>query len=328
MSFKDMQSIQADVKLLDAQVFVPSIVSAFSSAARKDAPAQLAALAASPGLAEAVQRLRAWDFSTPTGIPEGFDASDVNGKPKRPSREEISNSVAATVYAVWRGQAIRSIVDAHLPGLPVPPDQQAMTALRNILASANGVGASGIDFFSIPGTSASAAERRDILLLGALRSALDRLSGEPFAAAFGKSKDLGDYRWGKLHRIVFEHVLGGPFSIPPAFGRFDNPLPDLAGVPTDGGLGTVDVAAHDPRAQSVDDFMFAHGPSNRLVVSLLHGAEHAASVWPGGVSARPDSKFYVNLLPLWLTNDTVPLLFSRDALEDGDLTTTRFLPAR
>jgi hypothetical protein len=52
-------------------------------------------------------------------------------------------------------------------------------------------------------------------------------------------------------------------------------------------------------------------------------------VWPGGVSALPDSKFYVNLLPLWLANDTVRLLFSRDALEeDEDLATTRFLPAR
>jgi len=332
MTFKEMQSIQADVKLLDAQVLVPSILSAFASARRPGAPAQLAALAGSPNLAEAVQRLTAWDFSTPTGIPEGFDASEPEGKRRLPRREQISNSVAATIYAVWRGQAIRSIIDAHLPGMPLPPDQQAMTALRHLLddfGSAHGVGASGIDFFSVPGATASAADRRDILLLGALRSALDRLSGEPFAAAFAGSKNLDDYRWGKLHRIVFEHILGGPFSIPPAFGRFADSLPHLAGVATDGGLGTVDVAAHDPRAQSVDDFMFGHGPSNRLVVSLAHGAEHAESVWPGGVSALPDSKFYVNLLPLWLANDTVRLLFSRDALEeDEDLATTRFLPAR
>jgi len=175
--------------------------------------------------------------------------------------------------------------------------------------------------------TASAEDRRDLLLLQALRSALDRLSGPPFAAAFAGSTNLADYRWGKLHRIVFEHVLGGPFSIPPAFGRFADPLPALAGIPTDGGVGTVDVAAHDPRAQSVDDFMFAHGPSNRLVVSLAHHAEHAESVWPGGVSALPDSRFYVNLLPLWLTNDTVPLLFTRDALEDAPrVTTTRFVP--
>jgi len=93
-------------------------------------------------------------------------------------------------------------------------------------------------------------------------------------------------------------------------------------------VGTVDVAAHDVRAQSTDDFMFGHGPSNRLVVSLSHHAEHAESVWPGGVSARPDSKFYVNLLPLWLTNDTVPLFFARDALEHAPgVVTTRFVPA-
>jgi len=332
MTFREMQSIQADVKLLDAQVFVPSIVSAFRNAQRSGAPAALAGLAASPNLAQAVQRLAGWDFSTPTGIPEGFDASDVNGARANPSGEQVANSVAATIYTVWRGQALRSIVDAHTPPLPEPPpDQQAMTALRNLLdqfASRHGLGASGIDFFSIPGVTASAEDRRDILLLQALRSALDRLSGPPFAPAFAGSTNLGDYRWGKLHRIVFEHVLGGPFSIPPGFGRFGDPLPDLAGIPTDGGVGTVDVAAHDARAQSVDEFMFGHGPSNRLVVSLSHHAEHAESAWPGGVSALPDSKFYLNLLPLWLTNDTVPLLFSRDALEDEDLSTTRFLPAR
>jgi len=331
MTFREMQSIQADVKLLDAQVFVPFIVSAFRNAGRSGAPAALAALAASPNLAQAVQRLATWDFSTPTGIPEGFDASDLNGARASPSAEQVASSVAATIYAVWRGQAVRSIVDAHTPPLAgAPPDQQAMTALRNLLdrfASRHGVGASGIDFFSIPGVTASAEDRRDLLLLQALRSALDRLSGPPFAAAFARSTDLGDYRWGKLHRIVFEHVLGGPFSIPPALGRFGDPLPDLAGIPTDGGIGTVDVAAHAVRAQSADEFMFGHGPSNRLVVSLAHHAERAESAWPGGVSARPDSKFYVNLLPLWLTNDTVRLLFRRDELEDEDLATTRFVPA-
>ncbi|HYV64693.1 MAG TPA: penicillin acylase family protein [Myxococcales bacterium] len=330
MTFEEMQSIQADVKLLDAQVLVPSIVSALQSAQRPGAPLLLAALAASPNLAQAVARLAAWDFSTPTGIPEGFDASDVNGRRAPPSAEQIDGSVAATLYTVWRGQAIRSIIDAHIQGLPLPPDEQAMTALRNLLdqfPARHGVGISGIDFFAIPGLSASAADRRDILLLQALRSALDRLSGPPFAAAFGGSTNLLDYRWGKLHRIVFEHVLGGPFSVPPAFGRFPDPLPDLAGIPTDGGVGTVDVAAFDLRAQSVDDFMFGHGPSNRLVVSLSHHAEHAESVWPGGVSGRPDSPFYLNLLPLWLTNDTVPLFFARDALEHAPgVVTTRFVP--
>lgn len=61
--------------------------------------------------------------------------------------------------------------------------------------------------------------------------------------------------------------------------------------------------------------MFAHGPSNRLVVELARGArKRAESAWPGGVSAVPGTAGYLNLLPLWLTNDTVPLLFTDSEL--------------
>jgi penicillin amidase len=49
---------------------------------------------------------------------------------------------------------------------------------------------------------------RDIAVLGALKSALDLTTSPAFAPAFGGSTNLGDYRWGKLHRIVFEHPLG------------------------------------------------------------------------------------------------------------------------
>src|SRR5206468_2746877 len=130
-------------------------------------------------------------------------------------------------------QALQSIIDAHLAGMPVPPGEQAMTALRSLLdqfPARHGIGASDIDFFAIPdldppcapgrGPSDCAEDHRDILLLQALRSALDKLSGDEFKDAFGKSKNLADYRWGKLHRIVFEHVLRGPFNVPPAFGQF------------------------------------------------------------------------------------------------------------
>ena len=56
---------------------------------------------------------------------------------------------------------------------------------------------------------------RDIILLECLQDALDLLASAEFAPAFGNSTDLADYRWGKLHRIVFGHFLGGPFDIPP-----------------------------------------------------------------------------------------------------------------
>ncbi len=97
MSFEAMQSIQADVKLLDAEVFVPVITAALAHARRGDAPPPLAALAASSGVAEAVQRLARWDTSTPTGIPQGFDASDDD---RSGEEERLSSSVAATLYSV------------------------------------------------------------------------------------------------------------------------------------------------------------------------------------------------------------------------------------
>ena len=51
-------------------------------------------------------------------------------------------------------------------------------------------------------------------------------------------------------------------------------------------------------------------------------------VWPGGTSGIPGNRFYSNLLPIYLTNDTVPLLF-----RDGDLrkelySVNLFVPAK
>ena len=79
VSFAEMQSAQADVKLNDAEVLVPAIVTALHLAQTPGASSALAALGADPKVQEAVARLRAWDFSTPTGIPEGYDEADVAG---------------------------------------------------------------------------------------------------------------------------------------------------------------------------------------------------------------------------------------------------------
>ena len=327
ISFADMQAIQADVVPLDAQVFVPLITQALGRARTSGADPALAALAA-PRVVEAVQRLAAWDLTTPTGIPEGYDAADVNGVPDAPTTEEIPESVAATIYSVWRGQMIRRAIDAPLGPLPTPPDQQAMTALRNLLdhfATNHGIGLSGVNFFNVPGV-AGAEDRRDYVILESVGKALDRLAGPSFAQAFASSTDQMDYRWGKLHRIVFSHPLGGPFSIPPAGGAFPPPLPPFPGIPTDGGFGTVDASNHDVRAQDEDHFMFGSGPVNRFVAEAGEHRVRAESVWPGGTSGVLGSPFYANLLPLWLTNDTIPLLFRTSDLEHQLYSVEKFVP--
>src|SRR4029453_6946021 len=100
ISFDEMKSIQSDVKLNDASVLVQYVATATADAQTPGAPAALAALGADPKLQEAVARLRAWDFSTPTGLPEGYDSTDVDGSRSTPTQAEIDASVAATIYSL------------------------------------------------------------------------------------------------------------------------------------------------------------------------------------------------------------------------------------
>lgn len=316
VSFEEMQAIQADVILRDAEVLTPHIVRAFDRASSDPAAAaQLRALASDAGVAEAVGRLRRWNGSTPTGIAQGYDATDKPGELAAPSTAEIQASIAASIYSAWRSRMIASVIDGLLApiGLPSPDDQDSLAALRNLLdnfSTNGGRGASGIDFFAVPGI-AQAADRRDVAILRGLRAGLDLLSSPAFAPAFGGSTNQNDYLWGRLHRIVFEHPLGGPFNIPPAGGAFPQPIPGLRGIPTDGGFQTVDASSHSARADVPDEFMFRDGPTHRTVVEARTHAMRAESIWPGGTSGVLGSPNYFQFLERWLTNESTRLSLGR-----------------
>jgi penicillin amidase len=328
----DFQALQADTVMLEAKVFVPFILDAFTQGSEVGANTALAALAADPRVAEAVRRFEAWDFSTPTGIAEGFDADDVAGEALLPpTDDEVAASVAATIYAVWRSRFVANVSDQTLApfGLTGPRSEQALAALRHLLdnfAAGHGVGASGLDFFQVPGVS-DAETRRDIKLLLSLQEALDRLASPDFDAAFNGATDQDQYRWGQLHRIVFAHPLDGPFSAPPAGGDFPPPLSDLSGIPTDGAFGTVDVARHDIRAADANAFTFFEGPAKRFVASVPPGQLHAETSLPGGESGVVGEPHYVDLLERWLVNDSFRLLTNPGEISREASAIERFVPA-
>ncbi len=313
-SVADMQRIQADVGLLDAQYFVPWITRALDNAAGSSNPA-LAGLGAHPGVVAAVNRLRTWDFSTPTGLNEGYDAADQNGALTPPSSAEIESSIAATIYSVWRGQFIENTIDAVLSfgELPRPSSALTVTALKNLLENfdtRHGAGASTAQFFNVPGIPNNAQTgpvRRDILILKSVADALELLASDAFAPAFAKSTDQNDYRWGKLHRIVFRHPLGSAYNTPPAGGQFPAPLAGLNGIPVDGGFEVVDASSHSSRAATLDGFMFSSGPARRNVSEATAGGIRAVMAFPGGPSGLVANPLYVNLLRPYLTNDTFPI---------------------
>lgn len=328
ISVDDIKALQANTQMLDAEIVVPYILDAFANATAPDAWPGIAQFAADPRVQEAVARLAQWDYSSPTGIPEGFDPSDAPLQLFPPSSEEIAASVAATIYSVFRGQAIQNSIDATLSaiglGNNLPTGRAANRAFMHLLTSFDqnqGVGASGVAFFNVPEIEGlpepSLIDRRDFVLLASLQGALDLLASDEFAPAFGNSTDQNDYRWGKLHRIVFRHPLNTiPFNIPNGFG-LANLAPDLPGVARGGGFDVVDASGHDPRADGLNEFTFGAGAARRTVAEMTPARPLVDEIIPGGRSGIFLSPFYINQLLFWLSNDYLPLSIGEGDAQSG-----------
>jgi penicillin amidase len=309
ISVEDMKRFQTNVQERDAELMTPFLLAAFANAQ---------ALAADPRVAEAVGRLADWDWSTPTGLAEGWDASDVLGTRLDPvPAAEVEASVAATIYNVWRAKLIKSVIDARLAALGVPGvgSGDALKAVHHLLAQPtfSGVGHSGVDFFPAP-AGLPAAARRDVALLGALRDALDALASNAYARAFANSTDQDDYRWGRLHRKTFGHALGGDFSLPPYAG-FTDLASDLLGLARDGGYEVVNASGYSAKADGVDAFRFGGGPVRRYVgmasfPSAPGGAVVGYNAVPSVVGDPPNAA----QLRHWLTGDTHTVHMNEDAI--------------
>jgi penicillin amidase len=221
------------------------------------------------------------------------------------------------LWNTWRSYALHNTIDATLThvGLQnyLPGSNDAITGFKFLLDSfpvLQGKGASGLPFFNATGAPNPAAAR-DFVLLGSLKNALDQLASAAMAPAFGGSTNQSDYRWGQLHRIVFDHPLGGPFSIPGQDGftspyGFTDLASNLPGISRGGAWQTVNVGDFNMRGTAANDFMFGSGPARRFV-GEMNSTISANEVIPGGNSAVLGSPNYADQLPLWLTNQYHPL---------------------
>ncbi len=302
----EVEALQASSEMPDAEILVPFLADAWARALAATAPPRLSALTSDPALAEAVSRLTAWDFTTPTGIREGYDAGDDPDLLPEPTPGEVASSVAATLFSVFRGRLIERVVDETLGdlglGASLPSARQAHVALIELLRrSEAGAGSrSGVDFFAGTGL-ANPSDARAVVLLEALQGTLTLLSGPSFATAFGGSVNQDDYRWGRLHRITLPHPLGGPFNIPPS-GGFQDLAPGLPGLARAGGFEALDVAGHDLRA--ADDRSFTFGLAAGARTYFLLGDREITSfeIISGGQTGDPRDPAYAGQLPSWLTN--------------------------
>lgn len=332
LTITDMKALQANNQQLDAELILPHLLRAHDNGLAGSAWAPLATLAEDVRVAEAIQRLRAWDYSTPTGLRDGFDPGLSPLTRPEPNQAQIDASVAAAIWAQWRSFAVRSTIDATLQqvglGAALPGSNDAYTGFKFLLdnfALLGGRGASGLNFFAADGAP-NAAAGRDYVLLKALKDALDVMASPAFAPAFGGSQNLDDYRWGRLHRIVFRHPLGGPFNLPGAnpYGFVDL-APDLPGVARPGGYEVVDASGHNIRAQGVNGFMFGSGPARRFVGEMATPIR-AYQILPGGQSGVLGNPSYASQLGRWLTNQYHSLTISAAAAAAASPTVVNFTP--
>ena len=160
---------------------------------------------------------------------------DADGHPRglRPRRRlrhaahveppgEAPASVAATdLQPVARGPSRRDRRDARAPRrLGARARARRSKALHHLLSERpfDGVGASGVDFFPAPASLASAADRRDFVLLSALGDALTALASPSFATAFGGSTIRTRTAGASSIASPSTTASGPTFSVPPAGG--------------------------------------------------------------------------------------------------------------
>ncbi|MBN8482516.1 MAG: penicillin acylase family protein [Xanthomonadales bacterium] len=331
ISADDMRKLQANTQLLDAELVLPYLLAAYDYAKTPGAWPQLGNLATGR-VSDAIVRLRAWDFSSPTGIQPGYDAGDNPAALPAPGQAEINASIATTIWAAWRSVAVRATVDATLTRVGLgdyrPGGREAQASLKFLLdnfGTLGGKGYSGVNFFPVSGAP-DAATARDYVLLKSLSDGLDLLASSNLAAAFAGSTNQNDYRWGRLHRIVFEHPLGGPFNLPgPNAYGFANLGDGLPGVARQGGFEAVDASSHDVRASGVNSFMFGSGPARRFVGEMTPVIS-AAEILPGGQSGVLGSPLYASQLGRWLTNQYKTLPIPASAALAQSQTIVNFVP--
>lgn len=324
----DMKLWQANNQSLDAELIVPHILNAFNNATAEGAWPGIQQFLADPRVLASIEKLSMWDYSMPTGLSDGYDPFENPFALSEPSENEINNSVAATIYSTWRSMAVQNTIDATLKGYDAaigmdvlypqaPGSKYAFNGFKNLLDNFDtnkGYGASGINFFTNP-QAPTQEDARDYVILGSLAQALNLLASNEFAPAFGNSTNIMDYRWGKLHRIKFNHPLGGSLSVPSGIWGFTR-ADGLEGIARSGGYQVLDASGHSIRADELNDFMYDHGPARRFVGELTPQGPIMDQVIPGGQSGDIfTGLLYVNQLFSYLVNSYLPLFLDIDLVE-------------
>jgi penicillin amidase len=284
-------------------------------------------------LGEARDRLQAWrdgGLAAASGVETPYD-------PLAPGDED--DSVATMVWNAWVGVYVQTVLDDEgFPTIGYPTGDTGRT--RTITAMLQGRGPGNPQdlaswdpdlqesvYFDVR-TTPEVEESVEIAVLS-LVTALDVLTAptdRPGYGGFG-TDDMDEWRWGYRHLARMESILSQflddeefgfltePFSVSPdllPLGESlpsDDPRAELPWFPRDGDHLNVD--AGNPGFDRYD-WTYGSGPVFRMVVALGPDGWSGVNVLPGGQSGLNTSPHFADQAPLWLGNQTFPMLTSPD----------------
>lgn len=151
-------------------------------------------------------------------------------------------------------------------------------------------------------------ETRDDVLRLALGETADFLR-----ARFGA--EVGDWSWGKLHKLTYAHTLGRVKPLDRFFNR--GPYPMGGDQTTIWATGS---SYHDLSSENVI------GPPFRMIVDLSN-LQNSLSLLAPGQSGQPGSKHYDDHARAWFTGEYCTMLYSREDINQETEAILHLMPA-
>jgi len=159
-------------------------------------------------------------------------------------------------------------------------------------------------------TTDDVVETRDDILGRALREARDELTRR-------EALNPADWTWGRLHQLDLQNQTLGRSGIGPVEWLVNRGDWEVAG-----GGAAVDATSWD----ASKGYEVTSAPSMRMVVSL---GDFDRSRWINltGVSGHPFSAHYTDQTDLWAKGETLPWVFSKEAVDAAGEDTLTLTPA-
>jgi penicillin amidase len=203
------------------------------------------------------------------------------------------------IYQVWQRRHLRPwLVESSLERLDIDP--AAAEAAKHRLLRADTLFSDLRPDLRMLALFDPADEQDQALLTEGIEQSLDAALTE-IEQLLGA--DRGTWTWGALHQTTLRHPVLSKANVPAEWGS-------LPPVPRAGSGDTVGLTGYDASFNAV------MGSSFRIALDVGEW-DSSRVVNSPGQSGDPRSPHYADLLNLWAQNESFPLLYSRNAVEDA-----------